>query len=331
MTSPCQTISVIIPCYNAEKYLGEAIESVLSQSVPPYEVLVVDDGSTDRTPDVVRRFGARVRYLARANGGVSSARNAGIGATTGRNLVFLDSDDLLMPDALRTLASALAAHRGAGIAFGLFHQFEEDPAKPLPSSPYVAQQIEKTPHDTLPDGTYLYEGLFSALLRGRFIPIGGTMVRRCVVEAVGAFDERFHVGEDRDLWLRATVIFPFICVNRPVLNRRIHSSNLSSIRYQQLYNDFNIEIARKLIAAFPEMQQDDQAYLRQMAAECSRVSARHFLGEGKATVARNYVLEYGRWQGWHSEAAFLLALSLVPDSLLAPIARLREKMVNPAY
>src|SRR5262245_20604446 len=92
-------VSVIIPCYNHAHYLGEAIESVLAQTVQDFEIIVVDDGSTDSTADVAARY-PRVRYVRQNNQGLSAARNTGIKHGLGRFLVFLDADDLLLPGAL---------------------------------------------------------------------------------------------------------------------------------------------------------------------------------------------------------------------------------------
>jgi len=329
MSSFSENIAVVIPCFNAERYLAAALESVLCQSLPPAEILVVDDGSSDGSCQVAERYAPRVRCVSRQNGGVSSARNAGISLTRAKYLLFLDADDLLLPDALETLALTLAAKPEAGVAFGLFEPFEEQSGKVLPPPPYISQQIEKVPHVPLPGGGYLFtENLFSPLLRGSFIPMGGTMVRRRVFEKVGSFDEEFRVGEDRDLWLRATVVFPFVCVKRVVMRRRLHDSNLTGKRHQQLYHDFNIKLAHKLSAAVPDIKQEDKSYINEKAADCSRISARHFIGEGKSGIARIYVLEYSHWKGWEPETIVLFALTLVPDFVLSLAGRLRGSIAT---
>ena len=102
--------SVIIPVFNGERFVARAIESVLAQSFPPEEVLIVDDGSTDATSQVVARYGTRVRYLKQANQGVSVARNAGARAASGDWLAFLDADDWYFPDRLRLHADLLSAN-----------------------------------------------------------------------------------------------------------------------------------------------------------------------------------------------------------------------------
>src|ERR671912_965329 len=102
-------VSVVIPCYNQAHFLGEAIESVLSQTYPHFEIVVVDDGSTDNTQEVAARYPG-VRYIRQENQGLAGARNAGIRRSNGSYLVFLDADDRLLPEALEVGLEHLNAH-----------------------------------------------------------------------------------------------------------------------------------------------------------------------------------------------------------------------------
>jgi len=102
-------VSVVIPCYNQAHFLGEAIESVLAQSYPNFEIIVVDDGSTDDTSEVARRYPG-VRLVRQENKGLSGARNAGLAHSEEEYVVFLDADDRLLPDALETVLEHLEAH-----------------------------------------------------------------------------------------------------------------------------------------------------------------------------------------------------------------------------
>lgn len=116
-------ISVVIPVYNGEKYLKEALESVLNQFFKPYEVIVVDDGSTDRTADICKAFGEQVRYFKQENQGSGAARNLGASKATGHYLAFLDADDLWMPEWLRDGITAMAKPDTADIVFGTMVEF----------------------------------------------------------------------------------------------------------------------------------------------------------------------------------------------------------------
>src|SRR2546427_4231674 len=115
MTKP--VVSVVIPVYNGERYLADAIQSVLDQTYQNLEVIVVDDGSTDGSAAVAKRFGDAIRYVRQANGGVCQARNTGISVARGTYLAFLDQDDLWLPDKLAVQVAYLESHPEVGAVY----------------------------------------------------------------------------------------------------------------------------------------------------------------------------------------------------------------------
>lgn len=125
-----RSISAIVPVRNGERYIAEAVESILGQSVPPYEVIVVDDGSTDSTADIVAAMGGDVRLVRKPGGGAASARNRGVEASTGELLAFLDADDLWSPDRLELGLGALLADPSIDIVFGMVQQFRSPELEP---------------------------------------------------------------------------------------------------------------------------------------------------------------------------------------------------------
>src|ERR671910_1122682 len=118
-------VSVVIPCYNQAHFLGEAIESVLSQSYPHHEIVVVDDGSTDDTSEVASRYDG-VRLVRQENRGLAGARNTGIRHSEGDYLVFLDADDRLLPEALRAGVECFESHPECAFVFGRFRYISVD-------------------------------------------------------------------------------------------------------------------------------------------------------------------------------------------------------------
>ena len=120
------SVSVIIPAYNAETFLAEAIDSVIAQEYPSLEIIVVDDGSTDLTAGVARRYGSRVRLLRQPNGGIGSARNTGVDAANGDLLAFLDADDVWTNGALKARLTMLETQPALDGAFGLVETFYDN-------------------------------------------------------------------------------------------------------------------------------------------------------------------------------------------------------------
>jgi hypothetical protein len=184
-------ISVIVPAYNVADYILPCLGSVLAQSWPAVECVVVDDGSSDATADRVAALAdPRIRLLRQANAGVSAARNAGFAASGGDHVMFLDGDDLLHPTALERLAGTLADRPEAVAVFGTF-------LKILPSGASYPGQKPLARH-AYPDGDVL-----AAMLRGNFLANGGhVLIRRSAAQAIGGFDARLRLSEDWEYWCR---------------------------------------------------------------------------------------------------------------------------------
>lgn len=178
-------VSIIIPCYRQAQFLPAAIESALGQSYAPLEVLVVNDGSPDDTEAVVHRYGAAVRYIAKPNGGLSSARNAGIQAATGKYLLFLDADDLLHREAVTWLAGVVQEREDClGLMGWCSFQEGQDPAG-LPG---------RTPP--------AHTELLPQILFGNLGPVHTWLCPARLARQAGGFDEKLDSHEDWDLWVR---------------------------------------------------------------------------------------------------------------------------------
>ncbi|HEY7302686.1 MAG TPA: glycosyltransferase [Bryobacteraceae bacterium] len=182
-------VTAIIPTYNRAKYLSQAIASVLGQSAPPSQVIVIDDGSQDETPDVVAAFGSRVEYIAKPNGGKSSALNVGLRRATGTLIWIFDDDDIAEPDALAKLVSALQNHPQCGFAYGDYDVFTVDDGGRMKS-----RRVSFPAADA--------ERLYLALMERCFILQQGLLVRKSCYDAVGDFDETLIRSQDLDMILR---------------------------------------------------------------------------------------------------------------------------------
>lgn len=209
-------ISVIIPCYNRARLIGDAIRSVLAQTVQPHEIIVVDDGSTDATEVHIAFNFPEVRYLRQSNAGAAAARNTGIKAATGDWIAFLDSDDTWEPHAL----AAMAKHAHFDVVFGRAENVNEYGMR----SEYIHDRAIAEGLDSAPSGSF--NRPFACLLEKNFLAVGAVMVRASVLRESGLFDTRLKASEDYDLWLRlARRGCSFGYVNALLLNRRMHSGN----------------------------------------------------------------------------------------------------------
>jgi glycosyltransferase involved in cell wall biosynthesis len=188
-------LSVVIPAFNAAQTLGSAIRSVLSQTDPGFELIVVDDGSTDTTPSVVRGHpDPRIRLVSQKNKGLPAARNAGILAARGEFVSFLDADDLWLPHYLERMYRALAVPRQAGLAYCDAWVFQDGTGRVRRSTVFDRHR----PAGTLPadPAEFLLHHL-----RDNFFYVGAT-VRADVLEQVGGFREDMVSLEDYEMWLR---------------------------------------------------------------------------------------------------------------------------------
>lgn len=191
------SFSVVIPAYNEADLVGSAIESVIRQSRPDWEAIVVDDGSTDATAETVDRFeqrDPRIRLVRKRNEGLSAARNTGIEQARAGYVAFLDSDDLLMPRYLEAMGAALEADPGAGFAYTDAWSMDADSHRIGRATAMSAW----TPADP-PGGNSL--DMVRQLIPNNFIFVA-TTVPRSVLDVVGPFDPELTSAEDYDMWLR---------------------------------------------------------------------------------------------------------------------------------
>ena len=197
------TVSVVIPAFNAERYLAEAVRSALNQSSPPFEIIVVDDGSTDATGALAQAFGPPVRLVTIPHGGIGAARNAGLAAATGNYIALLDADDTWEPGKLEAQLSVLGADGGAAGVFCHVVQF-------------VSPELSIAERRQLAVAEAPMAGVIPSAL----------LARREVFDRVGPFDTALRVGEFIDWHARATAAgLRFAMLDVVLVGRRLHTTN----------------------------------------------------------------------------------------------------------
>ena len=233
-------VSVVIPAYNSSKWIAETLESVLAQDYAPFEVIVVDDGSTDNTADVVRRFGERVRYVFKPNGGQGSARNVGIREAHGAFIAFVDSDDLWAKKKLQ-LQVELLTKTALLWAYSDVDAFDNDSGNYLYSFSTKSKQY---------DGDVL-----GPLFLSCFIQSPAPIVHRKIFEDVGYFDESKEIKnrEDWDMWLRISTKYPICRISKPLAYYRVHTSSMTGGENPILRLNSHLAVIEKIVRLAPEV------------------------------------------------------------------------------
>lgn len=206
------TIAVVIPAYNQATFLREAIESALSQTVAPTEVIVVDDGSTDETAAVAGEFGARISYVRQSNQGLSAARNAGIAAASSDLVQLLDADDALHPRALELAREAARCFPTAGAFAGGWDEVD------IAGRAFARVAAPPMTID-------MFHAFFDVARVG---PASRYCLRRSALATVGLFDTRLGACEDWDMWLRmAAAGLEFVALPEATLRYRNYATSMS--------------------------------------------------------------------------------------------------------
>ena len=278
--SDAPRVSVIIPCYNQAHFLAEAIDSVLRQDHAPAEIVVVDDGSTDRTPAVAGAFPS-VRCLRQENRGLAAARNAGFARSTGEFVVFLDADDRLLPGALAIGAAHLTEDGALGFTAG-FSRYMTAAGEPLPTG-----QPQRAGGDP-----------YAMLLRRNSIRNPAmVMFRRSALERAGGFDGRINACADYDMYLRVSRARPVRFHETVVAEYRRHAENMSLDAAVML---------RQLLAVLGRQRPWLDTAARREACRDGRRNVRAYYGERLANQIRARVRARTEWSRLLADVAALL-------------------------
>lgn len=209
-------VSVVMPSYNTAQYIREAVDSVLEQDYPNLELLVIDDGSTDATPEIIEAYGERVRFFTQQNAGAGAARNLGLREARGEYIAFLDSDDVWLPGKLQAQVEHFETNPDVGVVYSRWQTWKPGDCgafhRPEPLRCAIRPGIVR-------EGSgWLYNGLlFTSMLHTITV-----MMRRRTIEQIGFFDTRLKRGQDYDYWLRASRISPIHQLDAVYALYRLH-------------------------------------------------------------------------------------------------------------
>lgn len=223
--------SIIIPAFNAEKYISETLASILEQDLSAIEVIVINDGSTDETESIVAGYAdPRIRMISIANsGGPSVPRNVGLTESRAEFVFIFDADDIMLPGKLRRSVEALDHAPNAGILFTNFQAVDE--TGHLTDDNFLSkyQTLYNLPSSTLGPHTNLIKGpdLMLGLSGANFVGTSSVLLRRSTIQSVGHFDARLKNGDDYDYWVRTVAEFDGVFLDLKLHQYRRHTASIS--------------------------------------------------------------------------------------------------------
>lgn len=277
-------VSVVIPCYNAQRYIGATIASVLAQKDVALEIIVVDDGSRDDSVALVRRGFPAVRIVEQANAGVAAARNTGIAAARGEWVAFIDADDIWLPGKLAAQLAQMAALPDCRMGYTAWKVWPSDVPQPAPD--YLARLQEEAADGARWSGASGW--IYPQLLLDCVVWTSTVLMRRTLLAELNGFDTSLRLGEDYDLWLRASRITPIHRVARPYALYRIHPASITRATPAENYRARVIgqALGRWGLASPDGRSGDAQAVRRMLAKSWSDFAGAHLAARNLGQARR---------------------------------------------
>ena len=262
-------ISVVIPTFNRCKFVKEAIDSVLRQSYDDFELIVVDDGSTDETSNLLDNFGDKIKVARQERKGVSAARNRGVEESEGEFIAFLDSDDLFYKRKLELQMDLIGENEDCHVCYT--------------NEKWLLDGEHKNQHARHEK----YSGwIFEKTLPLCIVSPSSSLIRRSVFERCGGFDERFVVCEDYEFWMRLSLHYPFYYIDRPLVIKRGGHQDQLSHKYWGM-DRFRIRALEKVLMT-ERLTEFQKSRIREEILKKSRIVFNGALKRGKIDVYNYY-------------------------------------------
>jgi len=246
------SVSVIMPAYNSAAFIGEALDSVVSQTRAVTEIIVIDDGSTDETCKIASSY-PNVVVVRTNHQGPAAARNTGIRRAQGKYVAFLDADDIWYADKIRDHTNALATHPNAAFCFATLWGLPYPNQTNQLIKPYWPDELVAWLDGKAVDDGSVFGDVYGLLLRANCVNTSSVVVRREALIEVGMFDESMNHGEDHDLWLRLARRWPAVFMVNSKSRYRIHAASSSGApdARQDLFYRSTVEVLTKHGHDFP--------------------------------------------------------------------------------
>ncbi len=241
-------VSVVIPAYNCAEHIAEALDSALAQDYANKEIIVIDDGSTDDTVQVLETYADQIRLIKQENSGSAVARNRGIEESRGELIAFLDSDDLWLPGKLSLQVAYLAAHPETGLVYNNWLEWNVDE-----SGQYTLPTIPPIPENQFEIIESKSGWIYNQLINDCIVHTTAALVRREILEQSGYFDPSLRKGQDYDLWFR---ISRLTRIDKLAATLSLYRINLKSITFNPRSTNYGYLIMKNAIDKWGEQGPD---------------------------------------------------------------------------
>jgi len=321
MRSTGPLVSIIVPAYNSGEFISKVIDSALNQTYRNAEIVVVDDGSTDNTREILDPYiqNRQIRYFYHSNAGHGAARNRGIEHSRGEFICFLDHDDLMIPDSVESRLSAFEKYPGLEFVFtdcrkvfvndiGEERVYRE---RDLHEAGFL-HTIPDTCIDEQGDGIYIFNReLSSSLLLWCFIWIGAVMIRKGVFEKAGLFDESLRVSPDYDLWIRISFLSQIGFLDKCTAIYRTNSGSMSKNQVALLSE--NIKIREKYLKGASELEGSYRKKLKDLLGTMFFSKGYLLMQSELHKESKHDFVNSIKYSPLHFRSYVFLLLSLLPD------------------
>lgn len=302
-------VSVIIPVYNSEKYIADAIESVLCQTYKNFEILVVDDGSTDDTEKIVlyfkKLYNEKIRYFYQKNGGPAKARNLGIKNASGEHIAFLDSDDIWLPEKLAVQVAYYEENPYYGMVYSNLALIKNG-------------NIFQATSQLKEKGWILYK-----LVKDKFIYTSTIIIKKNVLRAVGDYHEDYYMatGEDTDLYLRIANKYQIGYLDKVLVHKRIHDSNLGNNISPRCGT---VEAITNFYRKFPEFSPQNDTKVKKALGFHNARKGYELFNANKKRNSRRFFITAIRYSPFNWKIYIYLLFTYCPSFLIKIIRKLKS-------
>jgi glycosyltransferase involved in cell wall biosynthesis len=330
-------VSIVIPAYNCAATIGATIASCLKQTEPGIEVLVVNDGSTDLTAEVLATFGDAIRVVTQDNGGLARARSIGAQSAGGRYVAWMDADDLMSEERIRLQVQVLEQFPAVGLVSSDFSAFVTED-KDFEAS-HIASYYSSVRRRGGLDKLYpqrarvagsgceiLFGKVYEALVMGNFVHPPTVLMRKALHDSVGYFDTSFKYSSDYDFIVRLSRITELAFIDKPLLRYRRSDLQMSQASRQGKIPLETTRIVEKIRLDDPDFYADNHAVLQQRSAG-ALLAAAYEIGYSDRPKALALLARSVRLQLRLQEDLRALSRILVPVPLIGPLKALRRMLL----